>query len=82
MRRSHVTKSHHHQGVDRVGEGLVVSGRAVQDGLVQRRSRCLRSDFVLGVQWHPEADEESLVVGALVAEAGRQMRRQVAPAAG
>jgi putative glutamine amidotransferase len=27
--------------------------------------------FVLGVQWHPEADEGSSVVGALVAAAAR-----------
>ncbi len=29
--------------------------------------------FVLGVQWHPEADETSRVVGALVSEASRHM---------
>ena len=33
--------------------------------------------FVLGVQWHPEADETSHVVGALVAEAERHMRERV-----
>jgi putative glutamine amidotransferase len=36
--------------------------------------------FVLGVQWHPEADETSRVVGVLVAEAerGRSPRRVAA----
>ena len=29
----HATKSHHHQGVDRVGEGLVVTGWALIDEL-------------------------------------------------
>src|SRR4029077_4161149 len=29
----HATKSHHHQGVDRVGEGLTVSGYSVVDDL-------------------------------------------------
>ena len=29
----HATKSHHHQGVDRLGEGLVVSGLSTLDGL-------------------------------------------------
>ncbi len=77
----HVTKSHHHQGVASVGEGLVVSGRAVQDGLVET-IEMPEKDFVLGVQWHPEADEQSCVVGALVEEAGKPTRPQVEPAAG
>jgi putative glutamine amidotransferase len=29
---SHATKSHHHQGVDRLGEGLIVSGVSTLDG--------------------------------------------------
>ena len=32
--------------------------------------------FVLGVQWHPEADETSQVVRALVAQAERYMRER------
>jgi putative glutamine amidotransferase len=76
----HVTKSHHHQGVDRIGEGLVVSGRAVTDGLPETIEMPAR-EFVLGVQWHPEADEESRVVGALVSEAARDASGEVAPAA-
>jgi putative glutamine amidotransferase len=61
----HGTKSHHHQGVDRVGEGLVVTGVATIDGLPEALE--LPGDqFVLGVQWHPEADERSRVIGALV----------------
>src|SRR5688572_31424606 len=31
----HATKSHHHQGVDRLGEGLVASGWSVLDELVE-----------------------------------------------
>ena len=77
----HVTKSHHHQGVDRVGEGLLVSGRAVQDGLVET-IEMPEKEFVLGVQWHPEADEQSRVVGALVTQAGRHASPEIEPAAG
>jgi putative glutamine amidotransferase len=61
----HGTKSHHHQGVDRVGDGLVVTGTATIDGLPEALE--LPGDaFVLGVQWHPEADERSRVIGGLV----------------
>ncbi len=61
----HATKSHHHQGVDRIGEGLQVSGHSCMDGLVEAIEMPGKR-FVLGVQWHPEADEASSVVGALV----------------
>jgi putative glutamine amidotransferase len=64
----HVTKSHHHQGVDRVGEGLVVTGRATLDDLVEAVEQPQRR-FALGVQWHPEADERSRLIAALVEEA-------------
>ena len=60
-----VTKSHHHQGVDRLGEGLVVSGISDLDELPEAIELPDRR-FVLGVQWHPEADPESPVVSALV----------------
>lgn len=61
----HATKSHHHQGVDRVGDGLIVTGTATLDGLPEALE-LPDADFVLGVQWHPEADERSRVIGALV----------------
>jgi putative glutamine amidotransferase len=66
----HPTKSHHHQGVDRLGEGLEVSGSSVMDGLPEAIELPGRH-FVLGVQWHPEADSSSPVVGALVEAASR-----------
>ena len=65
----HGTKSHHHQGVDRIGKGLVVTGVATIDGLPEALE-LPDAAFVLGVQWHPEADEHSRVIGALV-EAAR-----------
>ncbi len=64
----HNTKSHHHQGVDAVGEGLAVTGISVIDDLPEAIEVPGRR-FVLGVQWHPEADEQSRVVAALVDEA-------------
>jgi putative glutamine amidotransferase len=61
----HITKSHHHQGVDRLGRGLVVSGISELDGLPEAIEMPDRR-FVLGVQWHPEADQHSTVIEALV----------------
>jgi putative glutamine amidotransferase len=56
------SSSHHHQGVDRVGEGLVVSGRT-SDGLVEAIERDHDMDlefdrWMVGVQWHPEDTAE------------------------
>lgn len=45
--------SFHHQAVDRVGEGLVVSARS-EDGVVEGLEAPARR-FVLAVQWHPES---------------------------
>jgi putative glutamine amidotransferase len=61
-------KSHHHQGIDRVGDGLVVSGRSVDDDLVEAIELPGRG-FALGVLWHPEEDVRDRVVGALAAAA-------------
>jgi len=64
----HATKSHHHQGIAAVGDGLEVTGRSTLDGLPEAIEAPDRR-FVLGVQWHPEADEQSRIVGALVDDA-------------
>jgi putative glutamine amidotransferase len=62
---AHSTRSHHHQGVDRLGEGLVISGISTLDELPEA-IELPDAQFVLGVQWHPEADTASSVVAALV----------------
>jgi putative glutamine amidotransferase len=64
----HGTKSHHHQGVGTIGEGFEVTGWAVMDDLPEAmEDTSLR--FALGVQWHPEADDTSRFIAALVEEA-------------
>jgi putative glutamine amidotransferase len=68
--QTHSTKSHHHQGVDCVGSGLVVSGVSALDELAEAIEVPGKS-FVLGVQWHPEADPDSQIIGALVQAAAR-----------
>jgi putative glutamine amidotransferase len=64
----HATKSHHHQAVDRLGEGLVASGWSVLDDLVEAIEVPGRA-YALGVQWHPEVDPRSGIVRSLVAAA-------------
>ncbi len=64
----HATKSHHHQAIDRIGEGFEVTGWSAIDDLPEAFEAPERR-FALGVQWHPEADERSRLVAALVAEA-------------
>ena len=46
--------SFHHQAIDRLGEGLSVTGRCPEDGVIEAVEMKDRS-FVLGVQWHPES---------------------------
>jgi len=67
---THRVPSHHHQAVDRVGEGLIVTGRSVGDDVAEALE-APGHRFALGVQWHPEADADSGVIAALV-EAARQ----------
>ena len=62
-------KSHHHQGVDELGEGLVPSGWSVSDDLVEA-IELPGHRFALCVLWHPEEDGRSRVFASLV-EAAR-----------
>jgi putative glutamine amidotransferase len=61
-------KSHHHQGVDRIAEGLTASAWATDDDSVE----AVESEdgaFALGVLWHPEEDPEDRVIPALIERA-------------
>lgn len=60
-------KSHHHQGVGRLGEGLVESAWA-EDGTIEGIEDPSRR-FALGVLWHPEQGEDFALFRALVEEA-------------
>ncbi|OAR27129.1 gamma-glutamyl-gamma-aminobutyrate hydrolase [Streptomyces sp. ERV7] len=60
--------TYHHQAVDRLADGLVVSARA-EDGTAEA-VELPGGAWVLGVQWHPELGEDTKVMRALVAAAG------------
>jgi putative glutamine amidotransferase len=60
-----IVKSHHHQGVGELGRGLVATGWAVPDDLIEA-VELPDERYVLGVLWHPEEDERSRVMGSLV----------------
>jgi putative glutamine amidotransferase len=64
--------SHHHQAIDVLGDGLRVTGNSSPDGLPEAIEDS-RSEFALGVQWHPEADPGDRVVPAFVAASARQV---------
>jgi putative glutamine amidotransferase len=73
----HGTKSHHHQGVERIGDGLEVTGWATLDELPEA-IEAPANRFALGVQWHPEADETSPLIAALVDEARARLQKEAA----
>jgi len=66
----HVARCHHHQAVDRLGTGLVVTGRAA-DGVVEA-IEAADGAWILGVQWHAEADERSRLLSAFRDAAARR----------
>lgn len=62
----------HHQGIDRLGQGLVVSARSVEAGAgdgegVVEAAELRGRRFVVGVQWHPEESGDVRLFDALVA---------------
>ncbi|MFG2499006.1 gamma-glutamyl-gamma-aminobutyrate hydrolase family protein [Streptomyces sp. NPDC048441] len=59
--------TYHHQAVDRLGEGLLVSAHAA-DGTIEAVELPADS-WTLGVQWHPEMGEDTRVMAALVSRA-------------
>ena len=58
---------HHHQGVEKLGEGLESTGNSV-DGLIEA-VWMPRKPFVVGVQWHPEEDSKAELFRGLITAA-------------
>jgi len=73
----------HHQGIARLGDGLVPAAWA-EDGLIEAVEMAPgpgQHPFVLGVQWHPEASQDQRLVSALVTAAAAGPGRAAAAAA-
>jgi putative glutamine amidotransferase len=62
-------RCHHHQAVDRLGQGMEAVGFA-DDGTVEAVEIAGR-DFALGVQWHPEDDQADDRLFVALVEAAR-----------
>jgi putative glutamine amidotransferase len=66
-------RSHHHQGIDRLGEGLVASGWAEPGGAIEATELPDRR-WALGVLWHTEEEASSAVMRSFtVATAERRV---------
>lgn len=68
----HRVFSHHHQAIARLGAGLRVTG-STPDG-VPEAVEGEDAAWLLGVQWHPEADPASGIIAALVGAARESPR--------
>jgi putative glutamine amidotransferase len=68
-------RSHHHQGVGELGDGLLATGWSQGGEIVEAFELDQGAHpFALGVLWHPEEDERSHVVGALVDAAREKVK--------
>jgi putative glutamine amidotransferase len=45
--------SYHHQAIDRVADGLIVTAKA-DDGCIEAIEHAAQDAWIVGVQWHPE----------------------------
>lgn len=57
--------SHHHQGIESLGDGLIASGWSADDELVEA-IELSGAGFGLGVLWHPEVDPDDQLIPAFV----------------
>jgi putative glutamine amidotransferase len=60
--------THHHQAVDKVGEGLTAVAWS-DDGVIEGVESTTPGEFLVGVQWHPEQGDDPRLFSALVAAA-------------
>jgi putative glutamine amidotransferase len=65
--------SSHHQSAENAGDGLRISARCTEDGIIEALEGTAADHFVLAVQWHPERsvdlDEPSRAIFRALIEA-------------
>jgi putative glutamine amidotransferase len=64
-----VIKSHHHQGVGELGDGLEATGWDMDDEVIEA-IELPDGGFTLGVLWHPEEDPDDRVIPAFIERVG------------
>jgi putative glutamine amidotransferase len=74
--------SSHHQAAGVVGDGLRVTARCAEDGVIEALEGTSPDHFVLAVQWHPERsveeDEPSRAIFRALVEAARARHEKLA----
>ena len=74
--------SSHHQSAGRIGDGLKITARSPQDGIIEALEGTAPDHFVLAVQWHPERsfddDEISRRIFRTLVEAARHKHSELA----
>ena len=70
--------SSHHQSADAIGDGLRVSARCPDDGIIEALEGTATDHFVIAVQWHPERsvdqDEPSRAIFRALIEAATRRK--------
>jgi putative glutamine amidotransferase len=64
-------RSHHHQGVDQLGDGLVATGWADPGDTIEA-IEIPEKRWALGILWHTEEERRSPVLGALTAASAKE----------
>ena len=74
--------SSHHQSADVIGDGLKITARCVEDGIVEAIEGISPDHFVVAVQWHPERsfedDERSRKIFGALVEAAKAKHLELA----
>jgi putative glutamine amidotransferase len=74
--------SSHHQSAAEIGDGLRISARCTDDGIIEALEGTAPDHFVLAVQWHPERsvdlDEPSRAIFRALVEAAEVRHKQLA----
>jgi putative glutamine amidotransferase len=74
--------SSHHQSADVIGDGLKITARCPEDGIIEAIEGTSPDHFVVAVQWHPERsfdeDERSRKIFRALVEAAKEKHLELA----